>query len=104
MAYPAATPRTSDLHGGAAFSFASQRRQTLYPISFITYKSSNQLQSSDYIKMAGKFEPKTPVQLDPPKDDPISAADLAQADGMRFHNHRQHALVYLYFDWSDKTN
>jgi hypothetical protein len=33
--------------------------------------------------MAGKFEPKTPVQLDPPKDDPISAADLAQADGMR---------------------
>ncbi|KAH8170699.1 cytochrome b5-like heme/Steroid binding domain-containing protein [Sarocladium implicatum] len=32
--------------------------------------------------MGGKFEPKTPVQLDPPKDDPISAADLAQADGV----------------------
>lgn len=31
--------------------------------------------------MAGKFEPKTPVQLNPPKDDPISADDLAQADG-----------------------
>lgn len=31
--------------------------------------------------MAGRFEPKTPVQLNPPKDDPISAEELAQADG-----------------------
>lgn len=31
--------------------------------------------------MSGKFEPKTPVQLDPPKDDPISVEDLAKADG-----------------------
>jgi hypothetical protein len=31
--------------------------------------------------MAGKFEPKVPVQLDPPKDDPISVEALAQADG-----------------------
>ncbi|KAK4156253.1 cytochrome b5-like heme/steroid binding domain-containing protein [Chaetomidium leptoderma] len=31
--------------------------------------------------MAGKFEPKTPVQLDPPKDDPISLEDLAKAGG-----------------------
>ncbi|KAH6649854.1 cytochrome b5-like heme/steroid binding domain-containing protein [Chaetomium tenue] len=31
--------------------------------------------------MAGKFEPKTPVQLDPPKDDPISLEDLAKASG-----------------------
>lgn len=31
--------------------------------------------------MAGKFEPKVPVQLNPPKDDPISLADLAKADG-----------------------
>jgi hypothetical protein len=32
-------------------------------------------------RMAGKFEPKVPVQLNPPKDDPISLADLAKADG-----------------------
>lgn len=32
--------------------------------------------------MAGKFEPKVPVQLDPPKDDPISAEELAKANGM----------------------
>jgi hypothetical protein len=31
--------------------------------------------------MAGKFEPKTPVQLNPPKDDPITLEELAQADG-----------------------
>ena len=27
------------------------------------------------------FEPKEPVQLDPPKDDPISTAELAKCDG-----------------------
>ncbi|KAL2196453.1 cytochrome b5-like heme/steroid binding domain-containing protein [Corynascus similis CBS 632.67] len=31
--------------------------------------------------MAGKFEPKVPVQLDPPKDDPISVEELAKANG-----------------------
>jgi len=31
--------------------------------------------------MAGKFEPKTPVQLDPPKSDPISKERLAQCNG-----------------------
>lgn len=31
--------------------------------------------------MSGKFEPKTPVKLDPPKDDPISVEDLAKANG-----------------------
>ena len=28
-----------------------------------------------------KFAPKTPVQLDPPKDDPISTAHLSKCDG-----------------------
>jgi hypothetical protein len=31
--------------------------------------------------MAGKFEPKAPVTLDPPKDDPISAEELSAATG-----------------------
>ncbi|KAH8820814.1 cytochrome b5-like heme/steroid binding domain-containing protein [Xylogone sp. PMI_703] len=31
--------------------------------------------------MAGKFEPKQPVELDPPKSDPISKERLAQCDG-----------------------
>jgi hypothetical protein len=31
--------------------------------------------------MAGKFEPKVPVQLAPPKDDPISVEELAKANG-----------------------
>ncbi|PHH71798.1 hypothetical protein CDD80_4989 [Ophiocordyceps camponoti-rufipedis] len=31
--------------------------------------------------MAPRFEPKVPVQLDPPKDDPISLEQLAKANG-----------------------
>jgi hypothetical protein len=31
--------------------------------------------------MAGRFEPKVPVQLDPPKSDPISLETLAAANG-----------------------
>ncbi|RYP93013.1 hypothetical protein DL770_000887 [Monosporascus sp. CRB-9-2] len=31
--------------------------------------------------MAGRFEPNVPVQLDPPKEDPISLEDLAKANG-----------------------
>ena len=43
--------------------------------------------------MAGKFEPKVPVQLNPPKDDPISLEELAQANGK----------AYLTFQhWSDR--
>lgn len=33
--------------------------------------------------MSGKFEPKNPVRLNPPKDDPISAERLAQCNGMK---------------------
>jgi hypothetical protein len=32
--------------------------------------------------MAGKFEPKTPVVLDPPKNDPISLSTLSTCDGI----------------------
>ncbi|KAI1182274.1 cytochrome b5-like heme/steroid binding domain-containing protein [Nemania serpens] len=32
--------------------------------------------------MAGKFEPKVPVTLNPPKDDPITLEELAQANGI----------------------
>lgn len=31
--------------------------------------------------MSGKFEPKVPVQLNPPKDDLISLEELAKANG-----------------------
>ena len=37
--------------------------------------------SSILIETMGKFEPKTPVTLNPPKDDPISVEDLAKCDG-----------------------
>lgn len=33
--------------------------------------------------MAGKFEPKTPVQLDPPKNDGLTMADVSKCDGVR---------------------
>lgn len=31
--------------------------------------------------MSPKFEPKTPVKLDPPKNDPLTMEDVAQCDG-----------------------
>lgn len=31
--------------------------------------------------MSGKYEPKVPVHLDPPKDGPISVEELAKANG-----------------------
>lgn len=31
--------------------------------------------------MAARFEPKVPVKLDPPKDDPIPLSELAKANG-----------------------
>ncbi|CAJ2502873.1 Uu.00g102670.m01.CDS01 [Anthostomella pinea] len=31
--------------------------------------------------MAGKFQPKVPVDLNPPKDDPISLEELSKSDG-----------------------
>jgi len=34
----------------------------------------------------GKFEPKNPVKLDPPKDDPISVDQLAKCDGRQDHS------------------
>ncbi|KAJ8133227.1 hypothetical protein O1611_g400 [Lasiodiplodia mahajangana] len=39
--------------------------------------------------MAGKFEPKVPVTLDPPKDDPITLEELAKADGKGVRCHRK---------------
>ena len=32
--------------------------------------------------MGGRFEPKVPVQLNPPKDDPISVEELSKANGV----------------------
>lgn len=36
--------------------------------------------------MAPRFEPKEPVQLNPPKDDPITLEELAAANGQFFSN------------------
>ena len=37
--------------------------------------------SSTHAAEPKNFEPKKPVQLDPPKSDPISVEDLAKCDG-----------------------
>ncbi len=36
--------------------------------------------------MTGKFEPKVPVNLDPPKDDPISLSELSKANGKSYRH------------------
>jgi membrane-associated progesterone receptor component len=45
--------------------------------------------------MSGKFEPKEPVQLDPPKDTPISVEELAKSNGMAGHSAPMMFLVTL---------
>lgn len=40
--------------------------------------------------MAGKFEPKEPVQLNPPKDDPITLEELAKCNGTSSEKPRAH--------------
>lgn len=56
-------------------STPQQQRRTIYTIS-VSYPISFRSK-----KMAGKFEPKVPVNLAPPKDDPITLEELAKADG-----------------------
>jgi hypothetical protein len=48
--------------------------------------------------MAGKFEPKVPVQLAPPKDDLISLQDLAKANGTASHPRPFKPSLNLHFD------
>ena len=38
-------------------------------------------ESRDHVEEPKNFEPKKPVSLDPPKDDPISSEELAKCDG-----------------------
>lgn len=47
--------------------------------------------------MAGKFEPKVPVQLNPPKDDPISVEELAKCDG---EFNRNVSLTFGFRGWA----
>ncbi|CAP72723.1 uncharacterized protein PODANS_2_1530 [Podospora anserina S mat+] len=48
--------------------------------------------------MSGKFEPKTPVQLNPPKDDPISLSELAKANGEQADGKCYVAIKGLVYD------
>lgn len=40
-----------------------------------------------------RFTPKVPVELDPPKDDPISVEELAKCDGMRVYPFTPHQFL-----------
>lgn len=41
-----------------------------------------------------RFSPKVPVQLDPPKYDPISAEELSKCDGMSDVSHGRALLSF----------
>lgn len=45
-------------------------------------QSQSQQTSVEAEQKKGRFEPKVPVKLDPPKDDPISLGYLAKCNGM----------------------
>ena len=44
------------------------------------------IMSESTTEKKGKFEPKNPVKLDPPKDDAISVEQLAKCDGKQDHS------------------
>lgn len=50
-----------------------------------------------------KFEPKTPVNLDPPKDDPLTFNQIAQCDGER-NKCMWIAIKGTVFDVTNNTN
>lgn len=52
--------------------------------------------------MAPGFEPKTPVQLDPPKDDALTMSQIAECDGER-HNCMYIAIKGVVFDVTRNT-
>lgn len=52
---------------------------SLLPI--VNSKSQHQMADSNNAAQPGNHPPKAPPVLDPPKDDPISAAQLAECDG-----------------------
>lgn len=51
--------------------------------------------------MSGKFEPKVPVQLNPPKDDPISVEELAKANGKTSLIHPAVEVLFTFYSFSD---
>ena len=52
----------------------------------IPKKNTTIIMSESATEKKGKFEPKNPVKLDPPKDDPIAADQLAKCDGRQHHS------------------
>lgn len=70
-------PRKSTVQGTTNFNICLTRNNYHFQSTLVN------------VNMAGKFEPKEPVQLNPPKSDPISQDELSKATG-KF----QHTLAY----------
>lgn len=70
-----------------------------------SHKPTPSKMSTETTSASGKFAPKTPVQLNPPKDDPISLEQLSKCDGMplnsliaiytRFQKYTRFARAFL---------
>ena len=58
---------------------------------------------SGHVPEPKNFEPKTPVSLNPPKDDPISADYLAQCDGVFTLTLTQFPRLRLDFSYSSSS-
>lgn len=52
-------------------------------LSILSFKSHNQMADSNNAAQPGNHPSKAPPVLNPPRDDPISAAQLAECDGTR---------------------
>jgi hypothetical protein len=74
----AASTSTRHFHCREHDSIATFRRHPLLPAAY--HPPALRIMSG-HVEEPKRFEPKKPVQLDPPKDDPISLEYLSKCDG-----------------------
>lgn len=58
-------------------------------------KAMDQKRDANHVEEPKRFEPKKPVQLDPPKDDPITLDYLVKCDGICYCRHQLNSTVTL---------
>jgi hypothetical protein len=66
---------------GSREAEAESDKFPIFPAYCHSQENTTIIMSEGTTEKKGKFEPKNPVKLDPPKDDPISAERLAKCDG-----------------------
>ena len=91
MQLEAPKPRSGQPHQFRAPTdmVTANKSTTSGTINYLYYSYTSTRTMSSQGEEPKKFEPKKPVQLDPPKDDPISLEYLSKCDGENIHTSYQ---------------